>query len=192
MLRTIVILILIGHSVFSQNWEYQTISRLQGNRTESTDKFWNTLSQSADYTAIGLPVLVTATGLLSSDKTLTKQGLTQGLSVLGSYGVGYILKKSINRQRPYQVYNEFTPAIYKTSGSMPSGSTTMAFTTATNITLMKPKWYVIAPAYGYAAAVGFSRIKLAEHYPTDVLAGAALGTASAILSKKLSSWINKK
>jgi undecaprenyl-diphosphatase len=50
------------------------------------------------------------------------------------------------------------------------------------------KWYVIVPAYAWATSVGYSRMYLGEHYPTDVLVGAAIGTGSAYLSK----WLYKK
>jgi undecaprenyl-diphosphatase len=47
---------------------------------------------------------------------------------------------------------------------------------------------VVVPAYAWAAGVGYSRMYLGQHYPTDVLAGAAIGIGSAYLSN----WLNKK
>ena len=167
------------------------IESMQGNRSSSSDKFLNGLSQSADYVGIGSPVLTLSVGLISGNKTLKREGIGAGIAILGTYGVGYILKKAVDRPRPFVQYPEFTPAIYKTSGSFPSGSTAIAFTTAANLTMTKPKWYVWVPAYAYASGVAYSRVKLAEHYPTDVLAGAVLGTASSLVSRKLMKWINK-
>ncbi|ULT24063.1 phosphatase PAP2 family protein [Sphingobacterium sp. E70] len=37
------------------------------------------------------------------------------------------------------------------------------------------KWYVVAPSLLWAGSVGYSRMYLGVHYPTDVLAGAVLG-----------------
>ncbi|HEU4788615.1 MAG TPA: phosphatase PAP2 family protein, partial [Flavobacterium sp.] len=52
--------------------------------------------------------------------------------------------------------------------------------------------YVIAPSFLWAGAVGYSRMYLGVHYPTDVLAGAIVGSGSAFLCYKLNKWINKK
>jgi undecaprenyl-diphosphatase len=64
----------------------------------------------------------------------------------------------------------------------------MAFSTATSLTLQYKKWYVAVPAYFWAANVGYSRMYLGEHYPSDVFAGAAVGAGSAVLAH----WLVKK
>ncbi len=55
-----------------------------------------------------------------------------------------------------------------------------------------PKWYIIAPSFAWASAVGYSRMALGVHYPSDVLAGAIIGSGSAYLCYKLNKWVNKK
>lgn len=180
-----------GLLVNAQNFEYKMIEALQSNRAPSSDKFYYQLSQSADAVGIATPIALGVRYLThKSDKTKV-DFLSSCVSTLGTYGLGYILKKSINRDRPFNTYPEFVPYTFKTSGSMPSGSTAIAFTSATNLTLAYKKWYVAVPAFSYATAVGFSRVKLAEHYPTDVAAGAVLGVGSVLISRKLTQWINK-
>jgi membrane-associated phospholipid phosphatase len=63
---------------------------------------------------------------------------------------------------------------------------------STSLSVAYPKWYVIAPAYTWAAGVAYSRLALGAHYPSDVLAGAIIGSGSAWLNIKLNQWLNKK
>jgi membrane-associated phospholipid phosphatase len=62
--------------------------------------------------------------------------------------------------------------------SFPSGHTSGAFCAATCIERNSGIWAGL-PAYGVAALTGYSRVDAARHYPSDVLAGAAIGIASA-------------
>ncbi len=48
------------------------------------------------------------------------------------------------------------------------------------------------PAYAYAATVGYSRMYLGVHYPSDVLGGALVGAGSSLLTWELQRLLNKK
>ena len=56
---------------------------------------------------------------------------------------------------------------------MPSGHATNAFAVATVLGHRYPTYRV--PLYALAASVAFARVYLGRHYPSDVLAGAAVG-----------------
>lgn len=62
--------------------------------------------------------------------------------------------------------------------SFPSGHATSAFAAATALGLMTSRGRRLL--LGLAVAIGFSRVVLREHYPSDVLVGAALGTTVAL------------
>jgi membrane-associated phospholipid phosphatase len=63
------------------------------------------------------------------------------------------------------------------SNSLPSAHTSSAFTVATVVThYYGKKWGI--PLYVYAGLMGVSRIEKGQHWPSDVLAGAALGYIS--------------
>ena len=72
--------------------------------------------------------------------------------------------------------------------SFPSGHTSIAFSAAASLSIQLKKWYATLAAYLCATSVGYSKIYLGEHYPSDVLAGAAVGLGSAYLAH----WLNDK
>jgi len=100
------------------------------------------------------------------------------------------VKVAVNRTRPYITY----PGLIhpydasETGLSFPSAHTSLAFNTAATVSIRFHKWYITAPAYLWAGCVGYSRLYLGEHYPSDVLAGAAIGVGSAYLAR----WLDKK
>jgi undecaprenyl-diphosphatase len=65
------------------------------------------------------------------------------------------------------------------SSSLPSGHATTAFAGAGVLAYLWRRWW---PAFLVAAAlVAYSRLYVGVHYPTDVLAGAAIGAAAALV-----------
>lgn len=99
------------------------------------------------------------------------------------------LKRVIRRARPYQRVDGIAlrtdafdaEVLAHDDFAMPSGHATIAFAVATAWTLERPAWYVIVPAYTWATTVAVSRVWHGAHYPSDVFAGAALGTGVAIV-----------
>jgi membrane-associated phospholipid phosphatase len=127
--------------------------------------------------------------LFGGNDELMKDALGIALASGINWGLTEALKSSFRRERPDITYPGMLD-IYelRTDFAMPSGHTSSAFSTATSLTLRYPEWYVAVPAYVWAASVGYSRMHLGLHYPTDILAGAALGAGSAWLSWKLNQW----
>jgi membrane-associated phospholipid phosphatase len=189
--KLILCLLCFSVTSFGQNFDKNTVLKWNQNRSTSLDDFYLGLSQSADYVAIGTPLTLLAVGLIKDDKSLKRNGIQSGIALLGTYGVGFILKKTIKRERPFLILDGIIPIQIKDSYSMPSGSSAVAFATATSLTMAFPKWYVAIPGFGYASAVSYARIRSGEHYPSDVLAGAVLGAGSVWVSGKLMKWINK-
>jgi len=80
--------------------------------------------------------------------------------------------------------------------SFPSGHTTTAFTMALIMSHMinKKVWSILLPLLALIAA--YSRVYLAQHFPTDLLAGMCIGIVSAILSllvyKKIIRRLNER
>ena len=99
----------------------------------------------------------------------------RGLRVVAaSYVVNYAVKVTIRRRRPE--LPGLPPLTGTVSGlSLPSAHATSSFAAARAFRGLLPAGLL----YGAAAAFAVSRPYLGVHYPSDVLAGAALGTAVA-------------
>ena len=107
-----------------------------------------------------------------------------GLAVLISLSVAYIvvelaIKTLIHRERPYVAEGLVPIIVDSASYSFPSGHTAYSFAAATVISMCYGKWGV--PAFVLASMIGLSRIYLALHWPSDVVAGALIGVAVAIV-----------
>lgn len=96
-----------------------------------------------------------------------------------------ILKPCVNRIRPYNLlgYTDTLLIPPLRDASFPSGHTAACFAAATAVYARNRAWG--CAAYIFGAVMGFSRLYLGVHFPTDVLAGAAVGTAMAALTVRL-------
>ena len=96
----------------------------------------------------------------------------------------FVLKNSLKRNRPQEVLTDFQSLIVPHDQfSFPSGHTSAAFMMATIGSAFWP--LLTLPLYFWAAGVGFSRVLLGVHFPSDVMVGAVLGTSIAYLSLQL-------
>nr|WP_321464040.1 phosphatase PAP2 family protein [uncultured Cohaesibacter sp.] len=140
----------------------------------------------------GLAVLITAflpwDRLNKSAKAslvqLQLMGLYIFIAVAGAGLTNNILKILIGRARPRH-FEELGPLYFNPPGfnsgfqSFPSGHSTTAGAMAVALTLLFPrlKWFWI----GAALWIGFSRIVVGAHYPSDVVAGFSYGALFAWL-----------
>jgi membrane-associated phospholipid phosphatase len=89
-------------------------------------------------------------------------------------GLNYLVKVAVRRDRPR--LRRLPPlASAPTALSFPSAHATSSFAAATAMGRVAPRARL--PLYGLAAALCVTRPYLGMHYPSDVLAGAALGVA---------------
>ena len=174
------------------NPEVQVLVNMMENRHENATAFYQKISDATDLAGVVVPLSIVATGIAMHDKITIQKGLYIAESVAASTLITCCLKYSIKRQRPFQVHPMIVPASTGGSPSFPSGHTSEAFATATSLTLSFRKWYVAVPAYAWAASVGYSRMYLGVHYPSDVLAGAIVGAGSAWLMYRVNKWLVKK
>jgi undecaprenyl-diphosphatase len=99
-----------------------------------------------------------------------------GVAGISSYLVNGAVKSVVERQRPEEHLDVRvrTP----TSSSFPSGHTLAAFCTAFVLSQSPPETAVYV---GFAGAVAASRVHLRAHHPSDVVGGAAIGSALGLV-----------
>lgn len=151
-----------------------------------------------DVTSIGSVVflgfvLLSAVGylLLVHKRALA---ILMAFSVAGGELLSTILKKSFDRPRPDipHVTQVFT-------ASFPSGHAMLSAVTFLTVGALlaganedlRLKRYFMGLAVFLTVAVGASRVYLAVHYPTDVLAGWCVGSGWAILCWTVASWFQQ-
>lgn len=177
-------------SLIGQNAEVRLLQKI--NPVYPTSTFWKVTTNSAKPVSIGLPIALFATGLVIKDKNFQKDGL-EGLATFAiTTGTTLALKNMIKRPRPYERYSDIYPDHLEDGRSFPSGHTSVAFGVATSLSINHKQWYVVVPAYTWATAVGYSRLYLGQHHPTDIVGGAIVGAGSALLSHKANKWLRKK
>ncbi len=118
--------------------------------------------------------------LMVVSKGHRRPGIAMLVSLLVAYVVvELVIKTLIHRERPY-IAEGLTPIIVDSlSYSFPSGHTAYSFASATVIAMYYGRWCI--PAFVLASMIGLSRIYLAMHWPTDVVAGAMIGIVVAIV-----------
>ncbi len=107
---------------------------------------------------------------------------TRGLSIVAAVSVaatsiiGVIMKNSVQRIRPSFYTDAITVVGMRSdSFSFPSGHTLMSFACA--FIFLRYDKRIGIPAVIFASLIGFSRIYLGEHYPSDVIVGVLLALA---------------
>ena len=182
-------------SIFSsaQNFDIDLLNKINSPPSQPADNNWKFITNTATPISIATPLTMFATGLIRKDNDLKIKSYKAGASILLSTILTTGIKFIVQRERPYDSYPEL---IYKKSSggsySFPSGHTSIAFAAATSLSLSFPRWYVIIPSYAWAGAVGYSRMYLGVHYPSDVIGGIITGIGISLLSYKADRWINNK
>ena len=192
--KLLVFVLLLGSMLCrAQNADFNMLKSINQNRNNGSEGIMEFLSNSDAAIVGAVPVVQFITAYASSDRAMYENG-RQSLMALGySLVLNTAFKYTLQRDRPYITYpGILNPYRDNTDPSLPSGHTSVAFATAATLSLCYPKWYIITPAFLWASEVGYSRMYLGMHYPTDVLFGAITGAGSAWISWKTNQWLKKR
>lgn len=163
-----------------QKFDDRVMIDLMNHRTPEKTGFFRFMTNTCHYGDVGIPAAMFIGGVIGHDQTLRQNSAYVASSTLITFGFNALIKQIVKRPRPFVQNIHITP-VYQAGGySFPSGHTSSTIATATALSIAYPKWYVIAPSFLWAGTVGYSRMYLGVHYPTDVGAGALLGAGTAV------------
>ena len=116
---------------------------------------------------------------------LRKVGILMAISLILEFVLtNLIIKNWVARIRPYEMIDGLTLIVGKAHDySFPSGHTGSAFALAVVIFMVMDRKYGLL-ALGLATLMGFSRLYVGIHYPSDVLGGIILGVITSIIAVK--------
>jgi len=167
--------------VAAQNFD---ISLLREINQDATPALVSISSFLSDYATVFVFTLIVALFVLAyfkKSRELRLQSMVLFTSVVLTDLTANVLKYIVQRERPFLTYTDIMKYGEGGGYSFPSGHTAEAFALATAISLTYRKWYIVIPAYLWACAVGYSRMQLGAHYPSDVLMGIVFGSMISVL-----------
>lgn len=141
------------------------------------------------HTGDGPLYLLIALALLVLESANGKTFFWAGLIAYGlDVSLYLVLKNLIKRDRPAARIDFYEAWITPSDQfSFPSGHTAAAFLFACLFVHYYP--FIALPVYVWASLIGASRVLLGVHYPSDIAAGALLGTSCAFLGIYLHSCL---
>ncbi|HLN20313.1 MAG TPA: phosphatase PAP2 family protein [Bacteroidales bacterium] len=189
---SLLLLFFMSSGIYAQNIDISILRSLNTPRVLPADNFYRFVTNSHSYIIIGSNLSMGAAGFIRHDNEMKHNALDMAISSIVTAGITQALKYSIERDRPFVKYPDISLKTKAGDPSFPSGHTSAVFSAATSVSLSYPEWYIIVPSYTWAGLVGYSRMRLGAHYPSDVLAGALIGTGTAWLTHHVTKKLNTR
>jgi len=164
---------LAGSTALLMTTDHENMRRLHVN--SSAISLSNNISNAGAVALVGLPATMYVWGKWEKRDRLKETGLLGGEALINSLIVSEGLKTMLGRERPTitdgqgHFFQDFR------SPSFPSEHAMLSWSSASVIAHEYPGWLSQTLAYGTAAAVSVSRVTGRKHFPSDVVAGSALG-----------------
>jgi len=169
-----------------------SLNRFALSNTGVTDLLKAVTNAGAPTVALGLGLLVAVGFYLLK---LRASAIFAAAAVIGAFGIATVAKKAVNRPRP--VWDAAHTITTESGASFPSGHATGTSTLAVVLMVagvpllasLAARRLAVAVLTLYVIVIVVSRPILGVHFPTDVLAGAALGTGwTLVCASVLRPW----
>ncbi len=192
--RTISLILLIGTPLILLSYFFidKTVALYAIAHDDTFSPIFDTLSKGADstYWLIGSALLWLFYKFYKKHEHRAKTAGFFFLTIIATGLGANIVKLIFGKARPILLKKEdifgfkwfVSPSAYDYH-SFPSGHTTTAFSVATLLTLIFPRYW--AAFYSYATVMALSRVLNWNHYVSDVVAGAMFGTILTLLLKTI-------
>ncbi len=186
----IIWLFLVSVSVFAQNPDINLLRKLNVTQpVPAAQHFWMGMTKSVYFVPAVYAVSNLTYGLAAHDNSAMRYSLETTLSAGISMAISGALKAIVKRPRPTDAYpDDIQSYSYTRTYSFPSGHSAASFATATTMSFQANRWYASVPIFTWSFGVGYSRMRLGKHYPSDVLSGILIGIGSGLLSH----WITEE
>ncbi|MEO6126679.1 MAG: phosphatase PAP2 family protein [Ilumatobacteraceae bacterium] len=131
-----------------------------------------------------LLVVVFLDGRRTADPHMVAASIWAGASALVAVGIGQIIGGAMGRSRPYNALSGVHLLVDRTTDfSFPSDHATAVGAVAVGLLFAHRRWGLVACVL--AVLMGFSRVYVGAHYPTDVVGGLALGAVVAVAGRAM-------
>jgi undecaprenyl-diphosphatase len=160
-------------------WEAALLGRLHRREPRGLDTALARLSTAADNSKLWLGIAAGLTVSGPRNRRAAARGLV-ALAAASALANGPV-KFAVRRRRPAfdALAAGWLPRRHPVTFSFPSGHSSSAAAFAAGVALENPK--LALPVGALAAVVAYSRVNTGVHYPSDVVAGLALGATAALL-----------
>lgn len=150
---------------------------VQRNRTASIDDMAQVVESFGSYPSFGIMGAFYAAGSLLEDERAKRVAMDAfSSSLVGAGIIMTTMKVVVGRRRPGETGEAYHFRPFGGDHSFPSGHTAQAFSLASVIAESYDERWVDLTSYGIATLVGLARVEQGAHFPSDVLAGAIIGT----------------
>ncbi|SFV33099.1 phosphatase PAP2 family protein [Thermoflavifilum thermophilum] len=153
-------------------WDLHLLEKLNLHHAPTWDAAMNIITYSAAYVSILIPLICFYVAFRQKDAYIRIKAWFVISCLVTASLCSWSLKNIVQRPRPWHTYAFIEK---KTSGggwSFPSGHTTGAFAVAFSMSIaFRRKRWMMPVLLGWASVVGYSRMDLGVHYPSDILGG---------------------